>query len=205
MVPIIGIVLLPDVSTEWMLRGMSTAAQAFGNSMLLSTGKKGPRPHLSLFHMRAALRSMRTIKGVVDQLELPDHIGGTCLSMRAVGGQWLFVQVDRVELVEQVQMPVVSQVAPRRSGSIDISWKMSPAQSAAHVQWGYPNVGEAWDTHFTFGYCGDASRVPASLRGDGMQLVNHQWHARAIAVVRIGHHGTAGEILHIRHLARPTI
>ena len=196
----IGIVLLPDEDTETLLRALSQLALLdFGSSIMLDTGSAGPRPHLSLFHMQVEADRLQAVYDAVDALPLPARISGHCYRRHLVGGNWLFLQAERTALVE-IQMPVVEAVAPLRSGNVEITWKMSEAQAAMHARYGYPNIGAAWDTHFTYGYVSDSSRVPQALR-NGIDVAQ-PWSARDIAVVRVGNHGTAGEILHMRHPAR---
>ncbi len=194
-----GFVLLPNEEMERYLVRVSQEARQYGNRLVLNTTHpRGPRPHLSLFHMMVDEPQIPAIIAAVACVVMPVVIEGECFKMHLFGGNWLFLQTRGDRLLE-LQDLVVRCVESLRSGDVEVSWEMSPVQQQAHRTFGYPNVGEAWDTHFTYGYVADGSLVPEPLRNLEVDLT---WTARAIAVVRIGDHGTAGEILYVRHLAR---
>lgn len=199
----IGIVLLPDRATATLLTVLSEVASDLGNIMVLNGGAVGPRPHLSLFHMMARMHDFPRIAAAVDGLAVPGTIGGRGYKRHLVDDQWLFLQADGSGLSE-LQQQVVEAVGPLRTQAVEISWDMSPMQREAHRRCGYPNVGRAWDIHFTYGLLPKATD-PRTVGPEleqiraGMEMAQ-TWTAQAIAVVRIGDHGTAMEILHQRPL-----
>jgi hypothetical protein len=198
----IGIVLLPDEATGVLLVTLSEVAHDMGTTIVLRRGVI-PHPHLSLFHMRVTADKLPLIRAAINGLNLPARIGGMGYKRHLVAEQWLFLQANGDGLVE-LQQQVVEAVASLRSEDMEILWRMSPAQKAAHAEYGYPNVGEAWDTHFTYGYFPKpADPIFAEIRA-GYEM-SQPWTARAIAVVLIGDHGTAGTILHLRRLERPSL
>lgn len=192
-----GIVLIPDAVTCALLQGLSLMANAAWSSKIVLDVHRGPFPHLSLFHV---LMRDADVQGLYRAL-IPDRheyrpVSGQCHELVMRPGGWLFVQATDRQLMD-MQERVVQAAAPLRAGNVKITWKMSEAQQTAHREYGYPNVGEAWDSHFTVGLI-DEARVRGSVVRQlrpGLAL-GHTWSSNQLAIVRLGRHGVASQVVH---------
>jgi len=193
--PVYGVVLLPDTATCTRLEALSKKAQLTWNGTFQLDRTHGPHPHLSVFHLVILDKDLPRLLAAFGRLALgPTAIHGHCHEVLMKPGGWLFVQADGQRLLE-IQNQVLQEIAPLRSEDIDIDWidQMTPLQREMYHRYGYPNVGDAWDIHFT------VSKAAGDMQADKTTLnksLDWRWQAKELAIVRIGEYGTATEILH---------
>ncbi len=186
-----AIVLLPDAATDGYVRALSHSL-ADDNAIRLGGPNKPPYPHVSLFHLvinpadidRLWVSIIRTVRG--EQTLSPLR----CLWLRWEG-RWHFLKIARSADIVALQHTVVEASKRYRQGAVPISWKdqFTPEQAAAYGTYGYPNVGIAWDPHFTYGY------IP-NMEGEGI-IAGVEWvvNLTTLALVAIGSKGMVMEIV----------
>lgn len=193
----LGVVLLPDASTDAFVRGISHGL--FPNSLRLGDQRDGtslsPHPHVSLFHLMVESDAIPELRDSVFAHTPPSLARQIADEIRVLPTGWGFLESPRTRSLIAMQRAVLHGSDKFRAQPVSISWqrRFTEQQTQAYQRWGYPNIGSAWDPHFSFGI----------LPGPAMeQHLNFRWnwHARSLAIVRIGNNGTAAEILMEREL-----
>lgn len=194
----IGVVLLPDEATDGFVRGLSWS---LANNRLLLGLRDGsaqlpPHPHISLLHLVVREEMMRDFATTLFELAPRSLPQQTATEIHVNTGGWCFLETPRTMSLLGMQSAVIRASNGFRCRQVPISWKahFTQAQEKAYRLYGYPNVRFAWDPHFTFGI---VSPMPAAQRTP----VRWNWTARSLAIVSLGHHGTAAEIL-VEHSLR---
>jgi hypothetical protein len=188
---LVGVVVLPDERTDGFLRGLSRAIP--GNTVLLGSQDAGgslpPHPHLSLYHLVADMRELKQLWRAV-AVTFRTTQQQTCSYVYKTSRGWWFVETPRTRELLKLQRYTCHAGSWFRHGrKVPISWKnsFSPAQSAAYERWGYPNVRSSWQPHFTIGLTDPGDEHRERLRW--------VWTPARIALVELGKHGTAVEII----------
>ena len=193
----IGIVLLPDEATDCFVRGLSwgTAHNQILFGLRDGGGALPPHPHISLLQLVIRADMLRDFTETLFMLVPSVLCEQDATEIRILGSGWCFLESPRTRPLLAMQSAALKASEGFRLGRVPISWTkhFTRAQVAAYRRWGYPNVRYAWDPHFTFGVI---DGIPAEQRF----RLRWPWHARALAVVALGHHGIAAEILAERPL-----
>lgn len=193
----IGVVVLPDARTDGFVRGLS---RIMPESRLVlgdqdAAGGLPPHPHVSLLHLVVNDTDIGEFASTVLG-DLPTLPRGSQRSseLHITSSGWCFLETPRTRLLLALQRHALKASDGFRARPVHVSWKdrFTPAQARAHARWGYPNIGSAWNPHFTFG------RI---ANGEERQVRCHWiWWPLALAVVSLGQCGSATELLHIVHL-----
>lgn len=184
----LGVVLLPDEATESYVIGVS--------KMLGPTNKikYGPPPyvHLSLLHTMIRQDSLVRVQQMVAEIPLPKSISFECDGLLFQRNGWCFLEVQKTRQLLDLQTAVLP-VAKMRVAGIPFGWRnyATEAQKKAHHRYGYPNVGEAWPTHFTLGFTEPGEK-------DEKTVYYRQGEFQRLALAIMGDCGKAEEILYER-------
>ena len=185
-----GIVLLPDKKTEASIRVLSKKER--GNQI-----RFGPKAqvHLSLLHIVLRPKQMTAVKRAFLTLVLPKPLSLTCTGTLRQKSGWCFVETRKTKALAGLQRKVLPLTKMRAKGT-PFTWQehASQIQKRSYIKYGYPNVGAAWQAHFTF--------AKTDPQPDGtFKPMTKKVRLERIALVEIGKdYGTAGKILCLRSL-----
>jgi hypothetical protein len=182
-----GIVLLPDAATEALIQALACKVSlneiVFGDTAHV---------HLSLLHVMLTAKQAASVKKMLRDMKLPKAPLLESYGILREKSGWQFVEVHKTSALLKLQQAMLP-LTKVRADDTDFSWRDSATnlQKRAHVRYGYPNVGSAWQSHFTF------SRTRGLVRRT-TKMLSKKGHAVSIALVQIGKNGVAEKILYQR-------
>ena len=183
----IGIVILPDKSTNLLLRGL--AKNVPGNRLDLEVDP----PHLSLLHVMLDDEGVRHAQSLVAELKAAP-VPLPCYQTTAERTGWNFLEVRASPQLLALQVEVLP-LSKCRQGStpfLQRDWA-TVAQENAYQDYGYPNVGAAWQPRFAFGI-GHKSVKRSTLPMQRLAT------GQTMAVARLSQHGAVETLLFSRAL-----
>lgn len=184
---IVGVVLLPDNKTDAYVKTLAKSVD--GNKISF-----GPaHTHLSLLHAVIRGRDVERVQKFLNGVDFPVRVPFHCREILYQPNGRCFLEVRQTRSLLKIQRLVLPIAAIRVRG-VSFSWRANATigQKRAYTRYGYPNVGAAWQSHFTFGVTEphEEHRTAVELKGT----------ISAVALVEIGNYGTATKILYRRPL-----